>query len=131
MQVLRIFNRFKLVWGAMVVWDFFRLVSAQIVELFHDEGLYYIVTSTLIYTANQWAGFYMIGSSVMKDLMNCVFRCERKGNDYLLEMRLVLISNYSATFSTNENYTNLIYMNQLEKRIYGSIISEIQKQRTQ
>ena len=82
----------------MVVWDFFRLVSAQIIELFYDEGLYYIVTSPLIYTANQWAGFYMIGSSVMKD-------CERKGNDYLLEMRLVLISNYSATFSTNKKTT--------------------------
>ena len=29
-------------------------------ELFHDEGPYHIETSPLIYSANQWTGFYDI-----------------------------------------------------------------------
>ena len=33
-----------------------------------DGGPYHIETSPLIYLANQWAGFYMIVTSVMKDL---------------------------------------------------------------
>ena len=33
---------------------------------FHDRGPYHIETSPLICSANQWAGFYMIGTSVMK-----------------------------------------------------------------
>ena len=36
--------------------------------LLHDEGSYHIETSPLIYRANQWTGFYMIGTSVMKEL---------------------------------------------------------------
>ena len=67
----------------------------------------------------------------MKDLMNCVFRYERKGNYYLLEMRLVLISNYPAAVSINEHYTNLFHANQLKKRICRSTLSVIEKQRTQ
>ena len=37
--------------------------------LFHDGGPYYIKTSSLICKANQWAGFYMIVISVMKELI--------------------------------------------------------------
>ena len=37
-------------------------------ELFHDGGPYHIETSPLIYTANQWTGFYMIGLSAIKVL---------------------------------------------------------------
>ena len=39
---------------------------AIISELIHDRGRYHIETSPLIYTANQWTGFYMITASVMK-----------------------------------------------------------------
>ena len=60
----------------------------------------------------------------MKELMNSAVRGREK-------MRLVLISNYLATVSTNKNYANLIYANQLKKRIRRSIISVIRKQRTQ
>ena len=35
-------------------------------QLFHDEGPYHTKTSLLICIANQWTGFYMIGTSVMK-----------------------------------------------------------------
>ena len=35
-------------------------------ELFHDGGPYNMRTSPLIYFANQWNGFYMIGTSVKK-----------------------------------------------------------------
>ena len=37
-------------------------------RLFHDEGSYHIETSPLICRANQSTGFYMIGTSVMKEL---------------------------------------------------------------
>ena len=37
-------------------------------KYFHDGGPYHIETSPLIYKANQWTGFYIIGTSVMKEL---------------------------------------------------------------
>ena len=37
-------------------------------QLFHDGCPYPIKTSPLICRANQWTGFYMIRTSVMKDL---------------------------------------------------------------
>ena len=74
--------------------------------------------------------WFLYDRDLRLDLMNCAFRCERKWNDYLVEMRLVLISNYSAIVNTNKKYTSLIYANQLKKRIYRSIISVFQKQRT-
>ena len=40
----------------------------EIIQLFHDGGPYRIETSPLIYKANQWIGFYIIGASVMKEL---------------------------------------------------------------
>ena len=36
--------------------------------LFHDLVPYHIETSPLICSANQWIGFYMIGTFVMKEL---------------------------------------------------------------
>ena len=36
--------------------------------LFHDGGSYHIETSPLNCIANQWTGFYMVGTSVMKKL---------------------------------------------------------------
>ena len=38
-------------------------------KLFHDGGFYHIETSPLTCKANQWTGFYMIGTSVMKELL--------------------------------------------------------------
>ena len=38
------------------------------VELFHDGGPYHIETSPLIFRPNQWIGFYMIGTSTVKEL---------------------------------------------------------------
>ena len=37
-------------------------------KLFHDGVRYHIETSPLICRANQWTGFYMITTSVMKKL---------------------------------------------------------------
>ena len=37
-------------------------------KLFHDKGPYHIEISTLIGSANQWTGFYMILNSVMSRL---------------------------------------------------------------
>ena len=36
---------------------------------FHDGGPYHMKTSPLIYSENQWTDFYMIGTSVMKELI--------------------------------------------------------------
>ena len=41
-------------------------------KLFHDGGRYHIETSPLIGTVNQWTGFYMITTSVMKVLKEIV-----------------------------------------------------------
>ena len=41
--------------------------------LFHDGGPYHIVTSSLICSANQWIVYYMIGTSVMKELIPAFF----------------------------------------------------------
>ena len=51
----------------------FENVSNKILEnsplLFHDLGPYHIETSPLICTGNQWTGFYMIETFVMKELI--------------------------------------------------------------
>ena len=39
-------------------------------QLFHDGGLYHIEASPLICRANHWTGFYMMGISVMKELVH-------------------------------------------------------------
>ena len=39
-------------------------------KLFHEGGLCHIETSSLICRENQWTGFYMIGTSVMKEQNN-------------------------------------------------------------
>ena len=36
--------------------------------LLHEGGPYHIETSLLIFSANQWTGFYIIGSSVIKEV---------------------------------------------------------------
>ena len=36
--------------------------------LFHDGGPYHVETRPLICPANQWTGFYMIGTFVMKKI---------------------------------------------------------------
>ena len=47
-----------------------RSLGLQNYELVHDGGLYHLETSPLISAANQWTGFYMTGTSVMKKLLN-------------------------------------------------------------
>ena len=41
---------------------------AIVISLFYDWGPYHIEASLLISSANQWAGFSMIGRSVTKAL---------------------------------------------------------------
>ena len=63
-----------------------------------------------------WCGIFIL-LFCSNNSMNCVFSYEMKWNDYLLDMRLVLISNYLTTFTqnfsnasvnTSKNYTNLV-----------------------
>ena len=41
----------------------------SIFDHFYDGGPYHIETSPLICRANQWTGFYMIGTSTIKELI--------------------------------------------------------------
>ena len=45
-----------------------KVIIFAFLKLFHDEGSYHIETSPLICSANQWTGFYMIWTSVIKEL---------------------------------------------------------------
>ena len=38
------------------------------IPVFHDGGSYNIESSSLIYSANQWTGFYVIETSFIKEL---------------------------------------------------------------
>ena len=49
-----------------------RKIGIILFYLAHDGGPYHIGTNTLLYRADQWTGFYMIRTSVMKELMLCV-----------------------------------------------------------
>ena len=44
-----------------------KMVGIEIIQLFHDGGLYHKETRPLIWRANQWTSFYMIGTFVMKE----------------------------------------------------------------
>ena len=44
------------------------VITNLLIKLFQDGGPYLIETIALICSANQWTGFYMIGTSVMKEL---------------------------------------------------------------
>ena len=45
-----------------------KVLKITLLAFFHDGGPYHTETSPLIRRANQWTGFYMIGTSVMKEL---------------------------------------------------------------
>ena len=45
-------------------------------KLYHDGGPYHIETSPLTCHANQSTGFYMIGTSVMKELIYVVLNMQ-------------------------------------------------------
>ena len=46
----------------------------DLVYLFHDGGPYHVETSPLIRSANLWTGFFMIGTSVIKELSKDAIR---------------------------------------------------------
>ena len=45
----------------------------QLIELFHSRGLYHMETIPLTCSAHHCTGFYMIGTSIMKELIVCVW----------------------------------------------------------
>ena len=51
-----------------VVWNFSNIL--RILLLFHDRGRYHIEATPLICRANQLTGFYMITTSIIKELKN-------------------------------------------------------------
>ena len=67
-------------------------------QLFHDGGPYHIGTSPLICSANQWTGFYMKGTSVIKELI-----CKRMQFLKQINSRLdiLLHQDQFAAFSTS------------------------------
>ena len=49
---------------------FIHIISnAVLLFLFHDRLPYYVETSPWIYSASKWTGFYMVGISVMSELI--------------------------------------------------------------
>ena len=48
--------------------NFYGAVNFLLALLIHDGGPYHKGTRPLIYRANQWTGFFMMGTSVMKEL---------------------------------------------------------------
>ena len=55
---------------------------------FHGRGRYHIETSPMIWSGNQWTGFYMITASVMKGLtLNTFIICDVIS--IILDMRYV------------------------------------------
>ena len=57
-------NNYKLLWKRLTQFH----ATGLFLQLFHDACPYYIETSPLICRTNQWTGFYMIRTSVMKEL---------------------------------------------------------------
>ena len=53
--------------------------------MFHDGGPYSIETSPLIYRANQWFGFYLIETSVMKELKELLVKVPLKNLEGTLD----------------------------------------------
>ena len=69
---------------------------------FHDGGRYHIETSPLICRANQWTGFYMITSSVMKELIGLWFlKYFYRQRTYLAETK---ISKQKVTENKKNNH---------------------------
>ena len=78
-------KKFYLRMHNVTCWGFFERNIRQDLQLklnlnfFHDRGSYHIETSPLLCSANQWTGFYMKGTSVMKDIMRQLLQwCPRR-----------------------------------------------------
>ena len=67
---------------------------------FHDGSPYYVETSTLICRANQWTGFYIIGTSVIKEWKKSLFHENAQWKYYLL----VTWINFKLNFNLNSVY---------------------------
>ena len=52
-------------------WEFLKIGWFRYIDLtLHAGSLYHLETNPSIFRANQWSSFYMIGISVMKELMD-------------------------------------------------------------
>ena len=74
----------------------------SVTEPFHDAGCYHIETGPLICSANQWTGFYMITSSVLK------------GSTKYVEIQVhmqMLFKTIKIGNMTHLHYDNLSYAN--------------------
>ena len=81
---------------------------------------------------SSWCDIFSLFCLRPNSLMNCLFRCEVKWNGFLLEIRLILISNYLTTFTQNLAILplTLIRITQTSlRRIRESLICMIQKQK--
>ena len=64
-------------------------------KLFHDKGLCHIETSPLICFVNQWTGFYMIETTVMKELNGLKTYSARKKTDLKSDITEAVGQRYS------------------------------------
>ena len=68
--------------GKDLKWKRGSFLQLQFQLLFHDGGPYHIETSPMICRGNQWTRFYMIGTSVMKELDFFVLFSRKQNNKY-------------------------------------------------
>ena len=71
--------------------------------VFHDGGIYHIETSPLICTANQWTGFYMTGTYVMKEFKDITE--SRQQTNYVLLATQFYKFLYTPSFTILNNRT--------------------------
>ena len=84
MKQWKSYNEFQtLSWKPVHLWYFDVYISDGIkialsthgygnIYFLHGGGPYHVETSPWTCSGNQWIGFYLIGTSIMKDLINCM-----------------------------------------------------------
>ena len=57
--------------GRLRISKLINLSCWKFLSIFHDGSSYHIETSPLVCCANQWTGFYMIGTPIKKEIILC------------------------------------------------------------
>ena len=99
-------------------------------ELIHGGSTYYIETSPFICRANQWTGFFMIDTSVVKELNQNVVKSKQDGNDKFSKstftisdqcwhsVNLFYCNTYvRSVFRTQPNIYNKVFLWFLQRRL--------------
>ena len=87
-------------------------LSEEKFKLFHDGDRYHVETSPLNCKANQWTGFYMITTPVMKELSN--FHCSiilqeaKRLREYGVSLRFISFLENFFKFSESQCFKKIL-----------------------